>query len=138
MIDINTEAEKALTIGVHEGVLKGSGRMIVGSVSSEVYRRIEDYARKAAGAEASPKPGNTETAAAKARAGHGTCSVGRFGQHHLERGCQQGAPVALYHGKVCCFEMTADSIGVEQRAGMSLMRQCRPYFRELIRRLSQS
>jgi hypothetical protein len=52
VIDIQTEAEKALTIGVHEGVLKGSGRMIVGSVSSEVYRRIENYARKAAGGEA--------------------------------------------------------------------------------------
>ena len=65
VIDIQTEAEKALTVGVHEGVLKGSGRMIVGSVSSEVYRRIEDYVRKAAGAEASPRPANTETAAAK-------------------------------------------------------------------------
>ena len=54
VIDIQTEAEKVLTVGVHEGVLKGSGRMIVGSVSSEVYRRIEDYVRKAAGAEASP------------------------------------------------------------------------------------
>src|ERR1700678_2120851 len=51
VIDIQSEAEKALTIGVHEGVLKGSGRMIVGSVSSEVYRRIENYIRKGAGAE---------------------------------------------------------------------------------------
>jgi hypothetical protein len=51
VIDINTDAVKTLTIGVHEGVLKGSGRMIVGSVSSEVYRRIEDYARKASGAD---------------------------------------------------------------------------------------
>src|SRR5271154_4298628 len=33
VIDIETEAEKALTLGIHEGVLKGSGRMIVGSVS---------------------------------------------------------------------------------------------------------
>ena len=45
----NTDAEKSLIIGVHEGVLKGSGRMIIGSVSSEVYRRIEDYARQATG-----------------------------------------------------------------------------------------
>jgi hypothetical protein len=60
IIDIQTEAEKALTLGVHEGVLKGSGRMIVGSVSSEVYRRIEDYVRKA-GTEPSPRPENTET-----------------------------------------------------------------------------
>ena len=36
--------------GAHEGVLKGSGgRMIVGSVSAEVYRRIEEHVRKAAG-----------------------------------------------------------------------------------------
>src|ERR1700685_1909749 len=56
VIDIQTEAEKALTVGVHEGVLKGSGRMIVGSVTIEVYRRIEDYVRKAAGAEASTRP----------------------------------------------------------------------------------
>jgi hypothetical protein len=66
VIDIQTDAEKALTIGVHEGVLKGSGRMIVGSVSSEVYRRIEDYVRKAAGAEASPRPADTEPATTKA------------------------------------------------------------------------
>src|SRR5271156_291720 len=55
VIEIQTEAEKALTIGVHEGVLKGSGRMIVGSVSTEVYRRIEEYARKGAVANASAK-----------------------------------------------------------------------------------
>jgi len=33
VIDIETEREKALIVGVHEGVLKGSGRMIVGSVN---------------------------------------------------------------------------------------------------------
>src|SRR5277367_3799359 len=65
VIDIQTEAEKALTVGVHEGVLKGSGRMIVGSVSSEVYRRIEDYARKASGADTSPKRTSNEAAAVK-------------------------------------------------------------------------
>jgi hypothetical protein len=42
VIDIQTEAEKTLTLGVHEGVLKGSGRMIVGSVIAEVCRRIEE------------------------------------------------------------------------------------------------
>src|ERR1700691_5718395 len=52
VIDIQTDAEKALTLGVHEGVLKGSGRMIVGSVSTEVYRRIEEYARTGSGAAA--------------------------------------------------------------------------------------
>jgi hypothetical protein len=65
VIEINSEPERALLVGVHEGVLKGSGRMIVGSVTSEVYRRIEDYARKSAGAGASPTPTHTETAAPK-------------------------------------------------------------------------
>jgi hypothetical protein len=66
VIDIQTEAERALTVGVHEGVLKGSGRMIVASVSSEVYRRIEDSVRKAAGAEASPRPADTKPDTTKA------------------------------------------------------------------------
>jgi hypothetical protein len=65
VIDIQTEAEKALTLGVHEGVLKGSGRMIVGSVSSEVYRRIEEYARKGSGANASAKEESIVAAGAK-------------------------------------------------------------------------
>jgi hypothetical protein len=47
VLDIRTEAERALTVGVHEGVLKGNGRMIVGSVAPEVYNRIEEYAAKA-------------------------------------------------------------------------------------------
>jgi hypothetical protein len=47
---------RALTAGVHEGVLKGSGRMIVGSVSTEVYGRIEEYARKGASASDPSKP----------------------------------------------------------------------------------
>src|SRR5271168_4362489 len=59
VINIQTEAERALTVGVHEGVLKGSGRMIVGSVTIEVYRRIEDYVRKAAGAEVAARPADT-------------------------------------------------------------------------------
>ena len=61
VIELQTDAEKTLTAGVHEGVLKGSGRMIVGSVSAEVYRRIEEYVRKAAGA---PDPSKPESAAA--------------------------------------------------------------------------
>jgi hypothetical protein len=61
VIELQTDAEKALTIGVHEGVLKGSGRMIVGSVSAEVYRRIEEHVRKGAGA---PDPSKPEIAAA--------------------------------------------------------------------------
>ena len=47
VLDIQTEAERALTVGVHEGVLKGNGRMIVGSVTPEVYKRIEEYGAKA-------------------------------------------------------------------------------------------
>src|SRR5208283_589076 len=39
VIELQTDADKALAAGAHEGVLKGSGRMIVGSVSAEVYRR---------------------------------------------------------------------------------------------------
>jgi hypothetical protein len=49
-IELQTDADRALAAGAHEGVLKGSGRMIVGSVSAEVYRRIEEHVRKGAGA----------------------------------------------------------------------------------------
>src|SRR5271154_4682170 len=65
VIDIQTDAEKALTLGVHEGGLKGSGRMIVGSVSTEVYRRIEEYARKGAVADASANEESIGAAGAK-------------------------------------------------------------------------
>ena len=61
VIELQTDAERALAAGAHEGVLKGSGRMIVGSVSTEVYRRIEEHVRKAAGA---PDPSRPENAAA--------------------------------------------------------------------------
>ena len=64
VIELQTDAEKALTIGVHEGVLKGSGRMIVGSVTPEVYRRIEEYARKLTGADTAPTAPGPESAAA--------------------------------------------------------------------------
>ena len=47
VLDIQTEPEKALIVGVHEGVLKGNGPMIVGSVTSDVYKRIEEYAARA-------------------------------------------------------------------------------------------
>jgi hypothetical protein len=50
VIELQTDADRALAAGAHEGVLKGSGRMIVGSVSAEVYRRIEEHVRKGAGA----------------------------------------------------------------------------------------
>ena len=51
VIELRTEADKALAVGVHEGVLKGSGRMIIGSVTPEVHRRIEEFAGKAASAD---------------------------------------------------------------------------------------
>jgi len=56
VIELQTDADRALAAGAHEGVLKGSGRMIVGSVSAEVYRRIEEHVRKAAGASDATKP----------------------------------------------------------------------------------
>jgi len=62
VIELHTDADRALAAGAHEGVLKGSGgRLIVGSVSSEVYRRIEEHVRKGAGA---PDPSRPEIAAA--------------------------------------------------------------------------
>jgi hypothetical protein len=50
VIDITTEADRALITGVHEGVLKANGRMIVGSAAVDVYQRIEEHAAKTAGA----------------------------------------------------------------------------------------
>jgi hypothetical protein len=47
IIELQTDADRALATGAHEGVIKASGRMIVGSVSSEVYRRIEEQSAKA-------------------------------------------------------------------------------------------
>jgi len=56
VIELQTDADRALTAGVHEGVLKGSGRMIVGSVSAEVYHRIEQRVGKGASASDPSKP----------------------------------------------------------------------------------
>src|SRR5271166_1884090 len=56
VIELQTDADRALAAGAHEGVLKGSGRMIVGSVTPEVYRRIEEFARKATGTPDPSKP----------------------------------------------------------------------------------
>jgi hypothetical protein len=61
VIELHTDADRTLAAGAHEGVLKGSGRMIVGSVSAEVYRRIEEHVRKGVGADVPSKP---ESAAA--------------------------------------------------------------------------
>ncbi len=59
VIELQTDADRALAAGAHEGVLKGSGRMIVGSVSAEVYRRIEEHVRKGASADTPAQPDNT-------------------------------------------------------------------------------
>src|SRR5271170_1742594 len=59
VIELHTDEDRALAAGAHEGVLKGSGRMIVGSVSAEVYRRIEEQVRKRASAPAQSQPDNT-------------------------------------------------------------------------------
>ena len=64
VLEIRTDAEKALIVGVHEGVLKGNSRMIVGSVTPEVYKRIEDYVAKALPAPAAALA-NEEAARAK-------------------------------------------------------------------------
>ena len=61
VIELHTDADRALAAGAHEGVLKGSGRMIVGSVSAEVYRRIEEHARQGTSAS---DPSKAENAAA--------------------------------------------------------------------------
>src|SRR5208283_440400 len=65
VIELQTDADKALAAGAHEGVLKGSGRMIVGSVSAEVYRRIEEHVRKAAGGPDTAKPDSAATTTTK-------------------------------------------------------------------------
>src|SRR5271157_1157051 len=65
VIELHTDADRALAAGVHEGVLKGSGRMIVGSVTAEVYRRIEEFARKGAVADVASKLGSAVASAAK-------------------------------------------------------------------------
>ena len=36
VIELRTDAEKALTVGVHEGVLKGAGRMVVAPAEVEL------------------------------------------------------------------------------------------------------
>jgi hypothetical protein len=61
VIELQTDADRALAAGAHEGILEGSGRMIVGSVSADLYRRIEEHVRHGA---ASSEPSKLETATA--------------------------------------------------------------------------
>jgi hypothetical protein len=77
VIDIKSDAERALIVGVHEGVLKGSGRMIAGSVSVEVYQRIEDHVRKASATTASLSP--TDPAIADKPASEQTMNLTKTG-----------------------------------------------------------
>ena len=65
VIELHTDAEKALAAGVDEGVLKGSGRMIVASVATEVYRRIQEYGRKGARASDPSQPESATSPATK-------------------------------------------------------------------------
>src|SRR5260370_25223731 len=69
VIELQTDADRALAAGAHEGVLKGSGRMIIGSVSAEVYRRIEEHAPRATGAPRPSKPENAPAATTKPGSG---------------------------------------------------------------------
>jgi hypothetical protein len=79
VIELQTDADKALAAGAHEGVLKGSGRMIVGSVSAEVYRRIEEHVRKAAGTPDASKPENAAAATPTKPASEQTTNAGAAG-----------------------------------------------------------
>src|SRR5882757_1324464 len=65
VIELHTDADRALAAGAHEGVLKGSGRMIVGSVASEVYQRIEEHVRRGASADGPSQPENAAAPATK-------------------------------------------------------------------------
>jgi hypothetical protein len=65
VLDITSETDRAFLSGVHEGVLKGASRMIVGSVAAEVYQRIEEHLRTRAGALV-PQGGGSEAEKGKA------------------------------------------------------------------------
>jgi hypothetical protein len=64
VIDVQTDADRAVLEGAHEGVLKGTGRIIVGTLTPEVYRRIEEHAAKETGALA-VKPSKDTAASSK-------------------------------------------------------------------------
>ena len=65
VIELQTDADRALAAGVHEGVLKSSGRMIIGSVATHVYGGIEEYVRKGASASDPSKPESATAATTK-------------------------------------------------------------------------
>jgi hypothetical protein len=66
VIELHTDADRALAVGVSEGVLKGSGRMIVGSVPKDVYRRIEENVCKGGSAAGLSKSENAAATTTKA------------------------------------------------------------------------
>ena len=67
VIELQTDTDRALAAGAHEGVLKGSGGHLI-VVSPEVYRRIEEHVRKGAGAPDPSKPEIVAAATTKAAA----------------------------------------------------------------------
>jgi hypothetical protein len=79
VVELHTDADRALAAGVHEGVLKDSGRMIVGSVSAEVCQialnRLPVFALKASpplvtGSDA-PEPPRRSWVGLRSRGGSG-------------------------------------------------------------------
>jgi hypothetical protein len=78
VLELLTDADMALAAGAHEGVLRGSGRMIVGSVSAEVYRRIEEHVRKGDGASNPPRPENAVAITTRSALKQNTTSAPRI------------------------------------------------------------
>src|SRR6202042_570671 len=73
VIDLQTDTDRALAAGAHEGVLKGSGgHLLACAVSPDVYRRIEEHVRKGAGAPDPSKPEIVAAATTKAAAEQNT------------------------------------------------------------------
>jgi hypothetical protein len=46
VLDLKTDEERALTIGVQEGVAKSSGRTLIAAITEEMLARIEAYAKR--------------------------------------------------------------------------------------------
>jgi hypothetical protein len=91
VIELRTDADRALAAGAHEGVVKSRDRVIVGSVSSEVYRRIEAHVQKGAG---DPDPSRPENAAAPAKpASEQNTNIGAAGA--VSPGSSRATPAAL-------------------------------------------
>ena len=94
VIELQSDADRALAAGAHEGVLKGSGRMIVGSVSAEVYSRIEEHVRKAAGGPDASKPENAATTKPASEQSTNVCAAGA-----ITAGPSRATPAAPAIGK---------------------------------------